>query len=90
MREQLVTITNQDTAPADVSGWTIRDVGGNTFTFPAGTMLAAGASVSVRSGSTPPRPGEFGWTSSNIWNNAGDTATLATPSGQAVSSKTAP
>lgn len=89
-KSELVTITNGGTAPVDLSGWKIHDNGSaNTFSFPAGTTLAAGASVSIRSGKTAPKAGEIAWKTNDVWNNAGDTATLVDPSGTAVSSKSA-
>lgn len=85
-RNELVTITNQGPTPVDLSGWTIHDqASANTFSFPAGTTLAPGASVSIRSGRTPAQPGEIFWKTNDVWNNAGDTATLVDLSGTEVS-----
>ena len=71
----------------DLSGWSIHDDGAkHTYAFPAGYHLAAGASVTVRSGG-PAGPGELQWISSPVWNNDGDTATLLDSAGTARSSR---
>ena len=84
-KNELVTITNEGESTVDLGGWKIHDRGSeNTYTFETGTTLAPGATVSVRSGKTKPKPGEIAWTNRDVWNNAGDTATLVDPSGAEV------
>ncbi|MGH3932997.1 MAG: lamin tail domain-containing protein [Pseudonocardiaceae bacterium] len=87
-KNELVTITNEGESSVDLDGWKIHDRNNeNSFTFPPGTTLAPGATVSVRSGKTKPKPGEIAWTNRDVWNNSGDTATLLDPSGAEVSTK---
>jgi hypothetical protein len=85
-RGEAVTIRNGATAPADLTGWSVHDEAStpHTYRFPAGSTLAPGASVTIRSGG-PAGPGELAWTGSNVWNNDGDTATLV-DAGRAVTS----
>jgi len=66
-------------SPQDISGWTITStVGGKQYTFPEGSTVPAGTEVCVHSG-----PGanvacgnDLDWTTSEVWNDAGDTAEL--------------
>lgn len=82
--EELVTVTNAGTTTVDLSGWTLRDESSvHRFRFPAGTLLEAGASVSVGSGCEP-RPGVLAWCDGPVWNNDGDTALLLDGKGAVV------
>jgi hypothetical protein len=89
-RGEAVTVRNGATAPANLAGWTIHDEAStpHTYRFPDGYTLPAGASVTIRSGPSPAAPGELPWTTQNIWNNDGDTASLATATGTVVSTRT--
>ncbi len=79
-------ITNVRAQTLDLSGWTLVSVTGNQrFTFPAGTKLAPGKTITVVSG---PRaqagPGVLVWTRRYVWNNQGDAAELWDRQGQLV------
>jgi hypothetical protein len=90
LRGEVVEIANTGDAPVDLGGWKLHDEGSTKgFTFPAGTVLAAGASVRVRSGpgAASTGPGELKWKTSSVWNDKGDTAYLKDPSGELVSSR---
>ena len=79
-RGESVTIENTGTTTASVAGWTIRDESSrHRFTFPSGTTLGPGQSVTVSSDDTGWRPGE-----DNVWNNDGDMGLLLDPSGNVV------
>jgi hypothetical protein len=89
LRGEVVEIANAGDAPVDLGGWRLHDEGSTKgFVFPAGTVLAAGASVRVRSGPGAAKagPGELRWKSASVWNDKGDTAYLKDPAGELVAS----
>jgi hypothetical protein len=62
-------------------GWTLRDAADHTYTFPAFT-LPPGEVVSVWTGRGADDPNNLFWGRRQaVWNNTGDTATLADPTG---------
>jgi hypothetical protein len=92
LRGEVVEIANTGDAPIDIGGWKLHDEGSTKgYVFPTGTVLAAGASVRVRSGPGAAKagPGELKWKTSSVWNDKGDTAFLKDPSGELVDSKKA-
>ncbi len=66
----------------DMTGWTIGDAAGNTFTFGA-TTLAAGQRIVVWGGGEGDARGPA-WSRASVWNNGGDVATLRDASGVVV------
>jgi len=51
LRAESVTIENRSTNGIDVSGWVlISEIGDQRFTFPTGTVIPVGASITVVSG----------------------------------------
>jgi len=90
-RTEYVDVANEGTAAQELTGWTLRSVGGGqAYAFPAGFRLAPGAAVRVHSGSGDPAarhrpPTDLFATASAIWNNAGDTAQIVDPTGRVVS-----
>jgi len=81
-----VEITNKDTAPQSLTGWTLEDEGNHTYTFPE-FSLNAGASVKVHTGEGTDTSRDLYWNrSTSVWNNGGDVATLKDASGKLVSS----
>ncbi len=93
--DEYIRIDNSGSAPQVMTGWWIQSYRGSDcqpeptqkYTFPAGYVLAAGASVRVHSGpgaSSGP-PGDLLWTTSYIWNDDGDRGDLRDAGGQVVS-----
>lgn len=84
-----VEITNIGSNIVDMSGWTLSDASNNVFTFSDGFKLNPSSSVKVYSGSAylscNPSQATLCWKSSNIWNDAGDTATLKDSIGTVIS-----
>jgi hypothetical protein len=72
--DEYVEVSNAGTSPGDISGYHIEDGGlGETFFFPEGTLLPAGASVRVYTNLYDPSTGGFSFGSKRaIWNNKGD------------------
>jgi len=81
-----IEITNKDTAPQSLTGWTLEDEGNHTYSFPE-FSLNAGASVKVHTGEGTDTARDLYWDrSTSVWNNGGDVATLKDASGNIVSS----
>jgi lamin tail-like protein len=90
LKGELVVIANAGATTIDIGGWRLRDDSkGKPYVFPAGTVVAAGGHVGVRSGpnAAKPEPGELAWKTTSVWNDRGDTAFLEDPSGTVVSTK---
>lgn len=65
---EYIEITNTNNESVDLTGWYIVSVKGNqTYTFPDGYILDAGASIKVTSGKAN---GDLQWTTDNVWNNS--------------------
>jgi len=82
---EYVEILNQGAAVVDMTGWSLVDIAGHTFIFPAFT-LAPGSAVKVHicngeNSATDLYEGRC----SAIWNNDGDTATLLDATGRVIS-----
>lgn len=78
-----VTISNEGPVPADMANWTLSDASGTSHQFGA-LALEPGETVTVYSGDAmedcSPMDGSHHircWTSSSLWNDGGDTATLS-------------
>ncbi|WP_332449366.1 MBL fold metallo-hydrolase [Methanoculleus sp.] len=86
LQEERVTVANTDPAAVNLTGWTITDEGArNTYTFPV-FSLDPGADVTVHSGAGNDTATDLYWGRSGpVWNNDGDTATLADANGAVVS-----
>ncbi|HEV2126723.1 MAG TPA: lamin tail domain-containing protein [Chloroflexota bacterium] len=89
-RSESVLILNEGTSAQNLTSWVLRSLtGGQTYAFPAGTVLAPGATVRVHSGQGASNkhqpPGDLFATNSNVWRNEGDTAVLLDPSGTVIS-----
>lgn len=78
-----VTIRNKGQAPADVSGWTLRDKNdpSQRYTFPPGTQIPPGGTVVVYT--EPNHPYTFN-SRSSLWNNCGDALELLNAGGTVV------
>lgn len=83
--DEVVTIHNQTTAGLDISGWTITDKAGATYTFPSAFTLPADSTVTFHNGTgTNTATDLYANRSLAVWNNTGDTATLTDASGAVV------
>lgn len=86
--KEIVTIKNEDTKDITMTGWKLVSVEGNqSFDFPEGFVLKAGATVYVTSGQSAKdqAPTYLKWTGAYIWNNSGDAAELYNAAGDKVS-----
>ena len=102
LREEYLAFRNAGNAELDLGGWTIHDAaeeedrvteGEHTFTIPDGVSLAAGASLSLHTGSAP-EPGVNDDTAADrqlywgkrwpVWNNDADIVVVCDGDGQPV------
>lgn len=83
---EAVTITNAGDTAVNLTGWTIADEGASsTYTFPV-FSLPPGAEVSLHTGEGSDNATALYWgRKTAVWNNDGDTATLADANGTVVS-----
>ena len=84
LQGETVKITNSGSSFVSLAGWKLTDEGAkHSYSF-TGTTLPAAGSVTIASGTAS---GDLKWTSTNVWNNDGDTAYLYDGSGRLVSQK---
>jgi hypothetical protein len=78
-------LANQGGAPIELTGWTVKDEHGWTYTFPS-FILEPGAKVQVRTGCGSNTSQELYWCKDGtaVWNNGGDTVFLFNPAGNLV------
>ncbi|SDM73351.1 competence protein ComEC [Halogranum gelatinilyticum] len=83
--DEYVVFENVGDGPLDLSGWTVSDEAGATYTVPDGVTLAAGERLTLRTGSGTDTETELHWgRESPVWNNDGDVVTVATAAGDVV------
>jgi competence protein ComEC len=83
LNDEYVIFENSGDDALDLSGWTIEDDVGQSYTIPDGFTLDAGETVTLRTGSGENSEDELYWGSgSPIWNNDGDTVIVTTASGE--------
>ncbi|WP_192498441.1 lamin tail domain-containing protein [Halorussus halophilus] len=84
-----VEFDNTGSTDQDMTGWTVEDEAGHTYTFPDNYTLTAGGTVRLYtdSGTDSSTDGELYWDTSYIWNNSGDTVYLYEPDGTLHTSK---
>lgn len=81
--EEYVCFTQRGAQPIDLTGWSVRDDHGWTYSVPV-FSLAPGASVRLRTGCGVDTDTDLYWCKPDayaVWNNAGDTVTLLDPQG---------
>ena len=75
--QDFICLRNDSKAAVDISGWFLySDKGGQTFVFPAGTVLEAGQEIGI-SALDSPDAGDFVWPDEEVWHpEKPDTALL--------------
>ena len=80
-------LTNKTKKSVNLKGWTVRDAAGNLYRFTTNYTLAAGKSVTVRTGKGANTAATRYWGRNyHVWNNGGDTAALRTAAGKLIDS----
>jgi Lamin Tail Domain len=81
---EYVRIRNSGSVDAVLTGWTLRDLAGTTYTFPTFT-LAPGGEVLVWVKAGTDDGGNLYWGRSQaVWNNTGDSAILSDQNGAEI------
>jgi hypothetical protein len=77
LNNEWTRLTNKTSKTVSLSGWTVKDASGATYTFGGGYSLGAGVNVYLHTGKGTNNATNRYWGKSGyIWNNGGDTATL--------------
>ncbi|MBX0326031.1 lamin tail domain-containing protein [Halomicroarcula sp. F13] len=85
LNDEYVVFKNSGDASLDLSGWTVTDEAGKTYTFPDGYTLEAGSTVTLHTGSWSDSATDLYWdVGSPVWNNDGDTVTVRNSEGAVV------
>jgi competence protein ComEC len=89
LNDEYVRLRNSGDGSLDMSGWTVSDAAGATYTVPDGYTLGAGETVTLHTGSGTDSQTDLYWGSgSPIWNNGGDTVTVRNSNGDIVREET--
>jgi micrococcal nuclease len=82
LNNEYVSVTNTGNESLDLSGWTVTDTAGHTYTVPQGVMLAASETITLHTGSGADTQTDLYWDRGGaVWNNGGDTVTVTTENG---------
>lgn len=86
LENEWVTITNEGYGRVSLSGWVLRDESSrNRLTFPSGTVLAPGDTVTVITGCAGGTVSAIHWCNDGaVWSNGGDTVIVSDTLGNAV------
>ena len=85
LNDEFIVFENPGEEPLDVSGWTVSDAAGQTYTIASGVTIEPGETLTLRTGSGTDTDTELYWGSgSPIWNNDGDTIIVTTDEGDRV------
>ncbi len=91
LTDEYVVFRNSGETALALGGWTVTDAAGKTYTVPEGYTLAAGATVTLHTGSGTDTETDLYWgAGSPVWNNDGDTVTVRTDNGTIVRTETYP
>jgi len=89
LNDEYIVLENTGDSQVDLSGWTIRDEAGATYTVPQDVVLDPGATVTLHTGSGPDTDTDLYWGSSSpVWNNGGDTIIITTADREVVLEET--
>jgi micrococcal nuclease len=83
LNDEYVVFTNTGGDTLELSGWTVADAAGHSYTVPAGTTLDSGATLTLRTGRGTNTATDLHWgAGAPVWNNAGDTVVVTDDAGQ--------
>ncbi|MCD2201602.1 lamin tail domain-containing protein [Halobacterium sp. KA-4] len=82
---EYVTLEHTGASSLDLSGWTLADAAGHSYTIPEGTVLEPGDQLTIYTGSGTDTTTALYWgQSSPVWNNGGDTVILRDATGTTI------
>jgi micrococcal nuclease len=85
--DEYVTLENTGDSDLSLSGWTVSDEAGKTYTF-GDVTLAPGETVTLHTGSGSDTASDVYWGRDGaVWNNGGDTVTVRDDSGAVVAER---
>jgi competence protein ComEC len=85
LNDEYVVFRNTGSETLDLSGWTVSDEAGQTYTIPSGTTLGPDKTITLHTGSGTDSETDLYWGSgSPIWNNGGDTVRVTNSQGEVV------
>jgi len=82
--DQWVEIANEGTGSIDLTGWTLMNMENQTYSFPANYTLKASSTFRVHTGYGDNTSSDL-WSSTLLWREMGDTATLKDAAGKIIS-----
>ena len=84
--EESVTFENEGYGRVDFTGWVLRDESGtNRFTFPRGSVITSGSTLTVVTGCDDDADATIAWCADTpIWSNGGNTVIVSDSLGNAV------
>jgi competence protein ComEC len=83
--DEYLVFENQGQTALNLTGWTVSDASGATYTFPAGVTLQPGSTVTLYTGDGTDSATTRYWGAGRpVWNNGGDTVTVSASNGTAV------
>lgn len=83
--DEYVTFKNEGASALNLTGWTVEDAAGTTYTFPDEFMLDPGATVTVRSGFGSDSATDLYWgRTTPVWGNNRDTVLVKNRTGATV------
>ncbi|MEZ3116743.1 lamin tail domain-containing protein [Halobaculum sp. MBLA0147] len=85
LNDEYVVFENPGSGAIELTGYAVEDAAGARYTFPDGFSLAAGDTVTLRTGSGTDTDTDLYWGSASpIWNNSGDTVYVFDDTGTEV------
>ncbi|WP_158057126.1 lamin tail domain-containing protein [Halorussus halophilus] len=85
LNDEYVVLRNDGQESLDLSGWTVSDEADHEYTFPQGTTLKPGETLTLHTGTGEDAPPDYYWNAdSPVWNNDGDTVFVHTAEGTLV------
>jgi len=88
LAQEGVTLANRGSRLADMSGWTLNDADGNSYTFPSFRLWAGGSvTVFTRAGQDGSPPAALYWGRTQVAWSAGEQVTLKDLAGETVATR---
>jgi hypothetical protein len=91
LNDEYITYENTGNETLNLTGWTVTDSEGNTFTLPDGFTLAPGEQVTLYTGSGTNTDSALYWgQASEVWNNGADSMTVRNAAGEIILQRSYP